>query len=303
MSRIFKRPMFRRGGNVMEGIMTGIQDRKNYANGPENPEELFDSNNAFNSNIADNAMLASDYFMDRYGKGVGSDVVAQALISGGLRAIGGAGAGKGKAAELATAFSPVVDRAFEQMQKQKDTRLGLGIEIFKSMQGKNKELSNIVYGKELGRLRQKMASGEKLTPQEQGTFDMLSNLLKDDKFLSTDRPEVRKSKIFQNITKDYQSQNAAGVTGLSRIETARVADKLDLIDQGVYGKKDTPDFIDNVFPKQAEISETEDPNIFKFNPKDKNRADKFISGGRYYIPILDKFGTYDGNTRQFTIVE
>ena len=303
MSRIFKRPMFRRGGNVMEGIMTGIQDRKNYANGPENPEELFDSNNAFNSNIADNAMLASDYFMDRYGKGVGSDVVAQALISGGLRAIGGAGAGKGKAAELATAFSPVVDRAFEQMQKQKDTRLGLGIEIFKSMQGKNKELSNIVYGKELGRLRQKIASGEKLTSQEQGTFDMLNNLLKDDKFLSTDRPEVRKSKIFQNITKDYQSQNAAGVTGLSRIETARVADKLDLIDQGVYGKKDAPDFIDNVFPKQAEISETEDPNIFKFNPKDKNRSDKFISGGRYYIPILDKFGTYDGNTRQFTIVE
>ena len=126
---------------------------------------------------------------------------------------------------------------------------------------------------------------------------------KKDSYLSTDRPEVRKSKIFQNITKDYQSQNAAGVTGLSRIETARVADKLDLIDQGVYGKKDAPDFIDNVFPKQGEISETEDPNIFKFNPKDKNRSDKFISGGRYYIPILDKFGTYDGNTRQFTIVE
>jgi hypothetical protein len=23
---------------------------------------------------------------------------------------------------------------------------------------------------------------------------------------------------------------------------------------------------------------------------------KFISGGIYYIPIFDKFGTYDGNT-------
>ena len=31
MSRIFKRPMFRKGGNVMEGVMTGIQDRSNYA--------------------------------------------------------------------------------------------------------------------------------------------------------------------------------------------------------------------------------------------------------------------------------
>jgi hypothetical protein len=128
-----------------------------------------------------------------------------------LRAVGGAGAGKGKAAELATAFSPVVDRAFEQMQKQKDSRLGLGVEIFKSMQSKNKELSNIVYGKELGRLREKIASGEKLTSQEQGTFDMLNNLLKDDKFLSTDRPEVQMEKEYQNITKDYQSQNKAGV--------------------------------------------------------------------------------------------
>jgi|TARA_R100001510_G_C7654164_1_gene212787 hypothetical protein len=30
MSRIFKRPMFRKGGNVGEGIMTGIVDRENY---------------------------------------------------------------------------------------------------------------------------------------------------------------------------------------------------------------------------------------------------------------------------------
>ena len=31
MSRIFRRPMFRKGGNVGEGIMTGIVDRENYA--------------------------------------------------------------------------------------------------------------------------------------------------------------------------------------------------------------------------------------------------------------------------------
>ena len=302
MSRIFKRPMFRRGGNVMEGIMTGIQDRKNYANGPENPEELFDSNTAFNSSTADNAMSAADYFMNRYGKGVGSDVVAQALISGGLRAIGGAGAGKGKAAELATAFSPVVDRAFEQMQKQKDTRLGLGIEIFKSMQGKNKELSNIVYGKELGRLREKMASGEKLTPQEQGTFDMLNNLLKEDKFLSTDRPEVRMDKILEDITKTTSDQVRSDVIGMSDKEKARVAKKLYEIRQGVYGSKDTLDFIDGKYPRQEELSQTENSNIIQFKPN-KGNENKFISGGRYYIPILDKFGTYDGNTRQFTIVE
>ena len=35
MSRIFKRPMFRKGGNVGEGIMTGIVDREQYGLGTE----------------------------------------------------------------------------------------------------------------------------------------------------------------------------------------------------------------------------------------------------------------------------
>ena len=37
MSRVFRRPMFRGGSTNMNGIMSGIEDRKNYANGQENP--------------------------------------------------------------------------------------------------------------------------------------------------------------------------------------------------------------------------------------------------------------------------
>ena len=37
MSRVFRRPMFRGGSTNMNGIMSGIEDRKNYADGPENP--------------------------------------------------------------------------------------------------------------------------------------------------------------------------------------------------------------------------------------------------------------------------
>ncbi len=33
MSRILKRPMFRKGGPAMEGVMNGIEDRTNFANG------------------------------------------------------------------------------------------------------------------------------------------------------------------------------------------------------------------------------------------------------------------------------
>ena len=33
MSRILKRPMFRKGGPAMEGVMNGIEDRTNFNTG------------------------------------------------------------------------------------------------------------------------------------------------------------------------------------------------------------------------------------------------------------------------------
>jgi len=38
MSRVLRRPMFRGGSTNMNGIMSGIQDRENYAEGPPNPQ-------------------------------------------------------------------------------------------------------------------------------------------------------------------------------------------------------------------------------------------------------------------------
>jgi len=38
MSKILRRPMFRGGSTNMNGIMSGIQDRKNYAEGPDDPK-------------------------------------------------------------------------------------------------------------------------------------------------------------------------------------------------------------------------------------------------------------------------
>jgi hypothetical protein len=117
-------------------------------------------------------MLGAGY-SNEYNMGTpGGDPLAQALISGGLRAVGGAGAGKGKAAELATAFSPVVDRAFEQMQKQKDSRLGLGVELFKGLES-GKELAEFQYAEKLGELREKKESGQTLSSQEAALLESL----------------------------------------------------------------------------------------------------------------------------------
>ena len=40
MSKVFRRPMFRGGSTNMNGIMSGIQDRKNYSVGTENIEKI-----------------------------------------------------------------------------------------------------------------------------------------------------------------------------------------------------------------------------------------------------------------------
>jgi hypothetical protein len=89
MSRIFKRPMFRKGGNVMEGVMTGIQDRSNYAE-----QGVVNSKLEQQKKDLSESMDLAGYLTKQMGT---PDYLAQALISGGLRAVGGAGAGKGKA--------------------------------------------------------------------------------------------------------------------------------------------------------------------------------------------------------------
>ena len=40
MSRTLKRPMFRRGGTVNDGIMTGLEDREQLANGTRDPKVI-----------------------------------------------------------------------------------------------------------------------------------------------------------------------------------------------------------------------------------------------------------------------
>ena len=40
MSRILKRPMFRKGGEVMEGVMTGIKSRENFKLGSPDQQSM-----------------------------------------------------------------------------------------------------------------------------------------------------------------------------------------------------------------------------------------------------------------------
>ena len=98
MSNIFKRPMFRKGGEVGGGIMTGI--RNNFKEGTPKPSERIKE-------------VLSQYSQPAI------DPVAQLLIQGGLLGMSTAGKG-GLFANLSSAFAGPTAQLFQNIQKQKE---------------------------------------------------------------------------------------------------------------------------------------------------------------------------------------
>ena len=293
MSRIFKRPMFRRGGNVMEGIMTGIQDRSNYAE-----QGVVNSKLEQKKRNLSESMDLSGYLLKQIGQ---PDYLAQALISGGLRAVGGAGAGKGKAAELATAFSPVVDRAFEQMQKQKDTKTGLGLELFKGLES-GKQLAEFQYAEKLGQLREKKASGQTLSSEEAALLESLeARNAQGNMYLKT---LSRTDKVLKKLD-EWEDENKAPdfVAGMDDSERTSLATWLqDNRIKIIEGDKEAGKVMTNTFPA-AKYLVPQDDGTFKLNRTDKSYLDKYTSGGVYYIPSINKKAVFDKTTLTFKVIE
>lgn len=95
--KTFKRPMFRRGGSVNTGIMSGMEtNRTNFQFGTT--EQM----------IKDRAKLYRQY---------AGDPLANLLIQGGLGLISGEGAGKGTLGAVATAFQKPTQQALAQEQQ------------------------------------------------------------------------------------------------------------------------------------------------------------------------------------------
>ena len=91
MSRILKRPMFRKGGSVNEGIMHGIVDRKGYSTGTSKEEILAD--------------LRTDAPRDTS--------MYEMLIGGGLNLVSGAGAGQGLMSNIARSYKGPSEEYFK----------------------------------------------------------------------------------------------------------------------------------------------------------------------------------------------
>jgi len=141
MSRVFRRPMFRKGGEVGGGIMTGI--RSNFENGTPRPSERIKT--------------ALEKFEEP-----AFDPLAQLLIQGGLRGLSQTGGGS-TIANLAKAFEEPTADYFKAAQAKKDIDREVALAGVEADIGADLEQQKINAEAELSRLERdfKAAEGDK----------------------------------------------------------------------------------------------------------------------------------------------
>ena len=127
MSRIFKRPMFRKGGNVGDGIMTGIVDREMHAvsdpNGVGEQDEL--------KNKVQNKMALIEAISGGSGKGL-DDPFTQFLLQYGPEIATAKPTGNIFSTAIGAAKTPIAT-LLETQAKKKATRTAVGMEVLKDL--------------------------------------------------------------------------------------------------------------------------------------------------------------------------
>lgn len=139
MSKILRRPMFKRGGEVGGGIMSGI--RTNYQEGttPKPSERIKEALEKFNQPAI--------------------DPIAQLLIQGGLRGMSTAGKG-GTLANLASAFEEPAADYFKSLQAKKNVDREVALASVEADIGADLEKQKITAQENLAKLKQEFESSQ-----------------------------------------------------------------------------------------------------------------------------------------------
>lgn len=209
MSRIFRRPMFRKGGPVNDGIMTGIVDRENHA--------LSDPDGVGFSDKVRNRM---DLIQSAVGGGTGlDDPLTQFLLQYGPSLAGTTGGGSTIGNVLLASKEPVAN-LMKNVQAQKKLKTGVALEVLDSLEDED-----------IAPLIEKAKAIAKETGRDYQTI--LNGLVETELYRKPKSPEEKKQEGFEiSMAGLLDQKDPYGSPFLNTYSAEKVAKALDNVKQG-----------------------------------------------------------------------
>ena len=201
MSKILKRPMFRKGGPTNEGVVSLAQPRRNYSLG--SPEQLIKQYPAYESVIKD--AFAREALTSAFtGSGMSKDErLANTLISGGMNLAYAKPEGN-LIATAAKSFQEPVERALKEKQAEDAFKRGIEVQaVTGALQSQNAPEKDQIfrYAKERARILQ-IPENMRSNVDKQKLVFLDNELKKSQQYLREASPEAKIEDLARKIEKE-----------------------------------------------------------------------------------------------------